>query len=130
MSAANWAEALAEIPDGRLAEKPAPHARSAADVAWETILVNRRAARRVRGEDAGPGVGFPPCPPEVASASALTEALRISAEELLTAATDPLKTVVYPGGQESAFAYVLSMDFHMAYHLGQIVYLGTLFEAV
>jgi hypothetical protein len=111
-----------------LIRSPGAPARSAADIVFEVILNNRRASRRLRGEDAGPGPGFPPCPPELQSAEALSTEIADSCEELLAAVgLDPFRMIEYPGGSEIALSYGEFAVLHMQYHLGQLNYLQTVF---
>lgn len=111
-----------------LTKSPAPGARCAADIAYEVILNNHRGARRLRGEDPGPTVGFPACPPELANAEALKASLSASAEDIFTSVgDDPMRAIVYPGGQEPALSYGEFMVLHMQYHLGQLNYIQVLF---
>lgn len=121
-----WAKDLRAHDAEGLTRPPAPGARSAADIAWETVLVNRRGAMRVRGEEPFEMVGFPPCPPDKATANALIAELAASAEELLTAAGDGTRIVQYPGGSETSFEYVMDLVAHMMYHLGQINLIQTM----
>jgi len=112
----------------KVAQSPAPGARSAADIVWEVALNNRRGAKRMRGEEPGEPVGFPPCPPEMANSGALAKELKESVDELLAAVgDDPLRIVEYPGGQEPALSYAQFLVIHMMYHLGQLNYIQVLF---
>lgn len=123
-----WAKDLRAHRPEELTKKPGEHARNAADIAWETILTNRRLAIRLRGEEPFAMEGFPTCPPEMATVSALIEAMGTSVEELLTATGDDMaREVHYPGGSESAFEYAEFAGIHMMYHLGQINYQQTLY---
>jgi hypothetical protein len=112
----------------RVTQSPAPGARSAADIVWEVVQNNYRGAKRIRGEDPGPTVGFPTCPAEFANPESLAKEIKASADTLLDAVgEDPMRTVTYPGGSESALEYVEFMVHHMMYHLGQLNYIQVLF---
>ncbi|CAN5608136.1 hypothetical protein BH11ARM2_BH11ARM2_19530 [soil metagenome] len=123
-----WAKDLRAHHPNELTTKPGDAVRSAADITWETILVNQRVATRLRGENPGPMEGFPSCPSESANVPTLIEALSASVDEVLEAAGEDMgREVHYPGGSESVFAYAEFAGIHMMYHLGQINYQQTLY---
>ncbi|RYG36840.1 DinB family protein [bacterium] len=123
-----WAKDLRAHDPEHLTVEPKEGVRSAADIAWECVLTNRRLAMRIRGEEPFTLDGFPACPPEFATIPALIKALSESTDEILAAAGDDVeREVSYPGGSESVFAYAEFAGIHMMYHLGQINYIQTLY---
>lgn len=128
-TAALWAKDLAAHRDDQLITRPSETARSLADIAWETITINRRVATRLRGETPGPIDGFPVCPPEMANRVALAEQMAASAQEILAAAGDSMeREIPLPNGEkESVFSYGEFALMHMQYHLGQLNYVQTVY---
>lgn len=122
-----WKRDLVAFSPENLVRKPGPDVRSAAEIACEIVQENLASAKMLRGEDPGPYLGFPDCPPEMASADRLVEAITASVEEILAAVGDPEREVVTSEGTRTAFDLALFVKFHMEYHVGQINLLHTLY---
>ncbi len=122
-----WKKDLPAFSPEDLTRRPGPDARSAADIAYEIVVENRASAMFLRGEDPGPYNGFPVCPPEMANAERLVEAISASVDEILAAVGDPERMIVTHDKTETAFEHALFVRFHMDYHLGQINLLHTLY---
>ena len=124
-ASALWAIDLAAHA-GDLNVAPSDTARSVADIAYETVFVNRMFAARLNGDTTASMDGFPSCPPDMRSAEALSKALGDSVREILDAVGDPERPVARGNGDESsAFAVAAFAGTHMMFHLGQINYIQT-----
>ncbi len=120
-----WAKDLAAH-TGDLTTKAAPTARSIADIAYETIFVNRAFVARLKGAPAEPMDGFPECPRELRSAEALSAAMTESAHAIVAAIGDPERMIARrDGSQTTAFEVAGFAATHMMYHLGQVNYVQT-----
>ena len=124
-ASARWAMDLAAHA-GDLNVAPSETARSVADIAYETVFVNRMFAARLKGDATASMDGFPSCPSEMRSAQALSKAMGDSVREILNAVGDPERVVARGHGDESsAFAVAAYAGTHMMFHLGQINYIQT-----
>ena len=123
-----WEKDLLAHRVDQITTRPTESARSIADIVYETAVVNRRIAARLKGETPPPMDGFPSCPAEIATAAGLAKELKDATAVVLAAAGDDLeREVVTPMGPESAFTYALFAGTHMMYHLGQINYIQTVY---
>jgi hypothetical protein len=120
--ATSWKATLAGHADEWFVKPVAANVRSVADICYETLLINQRLARRIRGEEVGPMPGFPPCPEELRTREAMANAMVASVEELLEAVGgDPEREIVMPNGdRETAYSLAEFASSHMYYHLGQV----------
>lgn len=118
-----WQKDLSMHRDEGFASSSSETARSAADLAYETVFDNRRVAARLRGEAVDSVDGFPACPEELRTREAMAKAMAESAEEILAALGDPEREIILSDGSKTtAFARVQYAANHMYYRLGRLNY--------
>lgn len=123
-----WQKDLSMHCDEAFASSSSETARSAADLAYETVFDNRRVAARLRGEAVDSAAEYPPCPEEFRTRDAMAKAMAESAEEILAALGDPEREIVLSDGSKTtAFARVQYAANHMYYHLGQLNYIQAMY---
>jgi len=124
----SYVEDLEALPESQLSFMPCEGGRTAYDVTYECVVVNRRIATRLRGEDPGPAPegkwAIAPTEfqsPEVCiweyrtSLDAVREAWKACPEERWT---EPIS--LPNGGTTTALDLVYMVCFHCGYHDGQL----------
>ena len=123
-----WAKDLRAHRDPEIATPMSPTARSVADLTYETILVNRRFAARLRGEAPPSMDGFPAAPEGLRTGAALADAMRESIDGIVAAYDDPEREIpATGGGTVTAFELCGFAITHSYYHLGQVDYVQTVY---
>lgn len=118
----------------QLSFSPSDVARTAYDFTYEVILVNRRVAARLRGEDPGAwpgGEGFLKAPAEFCNKEQAMKELEDSTVAALAAwETTPqdrlTEKIVVPQGETSPLELMSILLSHLPYHDGQLNYLQTI----
>lgn len=113
-----------------LGRSPGGVARTAYDFTYEVVVVNRRVAARLRGEDPGPwpSEGWMMAPDEYKNKDFAVAEMKESSEEVLAAwdLLDPAaieKPIVLPNGETNPLAMASLIATHAVYHDAQLNYL-------
>lgn len=116
-----------------LGKSPGGVARTPYDFTYEVVVVNRRVATRLRGEDPGPwpNEGWMTAPEEFRSKEAAVREMKSSSDEVLAAwdALDASKigeTIVIPNGETTALSMGSLIATHAMYHDAQLNYIQAL----
>ena len=102
------------------------NARSPYDFSYEVVMVNRRIAARLRGEDPGdwPFEGWSVAPDEFCNKATATKEVEDSLTEVEDAiGADASRTVTTPEGDKSAFEIGSFAALHVMYHGAQLNYI-------
>lgn len=118
----------------QLSYSPGSAARTAYDVTYEVVVVNRRIAARLRGEEPGPWPGgeeFMRAPAEFCNKEQVIKDMENSMEAVLAAwgamPIDQLnEKIVVPQGETSPLELMSILLSHLPYHDGQLNYLQTI----
>lgn len=127
-----YAKDLEALSQEQLTSSFAGAARTAVDFTYEVIVINRRIASRLRGEDPGAlpweaGKEWAVAPESHRSKEALIADFNASADELIAAvAGDPLRKIVTPMGEQTALELAVFAAMHIGYHGGQLNYIQSL----
>ncbi len=107
---------------------PGGKARTGFDFTYEVLLINRRIAKRLKGEDPGPmpwtfGEGWLTAPPEWQSKEKLISEYSQSMDELYAAiGDDAFRMVQLPTQEQTVFELVNFCCIHNNYHEAQLNY--------
>lgn len=112
-----------------LAKSPGGNARTPYDFTYETAVVNRRIAARLRSEDPGPAPwdGWAVAPAEFQNKETALKELADSADEVVagwdnTAEERIAETITLASGDTSALDMAKLAAYHMGYHDAQLNY--------
>lgn len=124
---------LEAMPDEQLASAPGGSARSPYDLTFEVAHVNRRLAKRMRGEDPGPWgfEGWVKAPAEFKNRQKAIDAVRDSMNEVLASwesvpESEVNREIKIPSGMTSPVDLAFMCAYHTGYHDAQLNYLQTL----
>ncbi|HRF59024.1 MAG TPA: DinB family protein [Fimbriimonadaceae bacterium] len=113
-----------------LGKSPGGVARSAYDFTYEVVVVNRRVAARLRGDDPGPwpSEGWMTAPDDFKNKEVAVREMKASSEEVL-AAWDALDAgaietpIVLPTGETTPMSMASLIATHAVYHDAQLNYI-------
>ena len=124
---------LEAIDDARLGQSLGGTARKPIDFTYEVAFVNRRIAKRLRGEDPGPfdSEGWITAPEAFQTKAEAIAELKASVEEVLTAwkalpDSELDREIVTPGGNSNPFKMMSMAVNHTNYHDAQLNYIQSL----
>ena len=124
-----YIEDLEATPDEVLAKAPGGSARTPYDFTYEVVYVNRRVAKRMKGEDPGPAnmETWLTAPAEFQSKAEATRQMKESTDAILAAwdeipDTDLEKVIPLPKGETSPLDLASLTMSHLNYHDAQLNY--------
>jgi len=132
-AARNYEKDLAAMTDEQLMQSAGGAARKPVDFTFETALINRRIAARIRGEEPEPepeGEWWE-APEELRNRAAITEYMRASCQAILDAASglseeEAEKPIGESGSERPPISFIHFAALHTMYHCAQLNFIQTL----
>ena len=129
----HYLDDLNAMSEEALTTSPGGCARTPADFTYEIIVINRRIAKRLRGEDPGPMAfeGWLTAPDELKSKDALIKEFTATCEEIERALSaipsdEMLRTIQLPKDTTTPYDLVRFTAYHTGYHDAQLNYIQAL----
>jgi uncharacterized damage-inducible protein DinB len=119
---------LDALTEAQRAESAGSVARTPYDFTYEVVVVNRRMAQRLRGEDPGPWTfqGFVTAPEDFKNLESAKAAIFSSMQEVAANVGDPARMIQTSEGPEPAIGVINFVIAHTSYHFGQLALLQSL----
>ncbi|HXH59786.1 MAG TPA: DinB family protein [Fimbriimonadaceae bacterium] len=128
-----YLEDLEAMSEEALTTCPGGCARTPADFTYEIVTLNRRIAKRLRGEDPGPSKfdGWIKAPAEFNNKATIIAEFTDSSKEIEDALAkipedEMLRTIQLPKDTTNPYDLVLFASYHTGYHCAQLNYIQTL----
>ena len=126
---------LSAMSEELLTKSPGGCARTPADFTYEVNIINRRIAKRLRGEDPGPFKfeGWMKAPEDQNSKQTIVREFESTTKEIEDALAnvpedEMLRTIQLPNDTTTPYDLVTFCAMHIGYHCAQLNYLQTLHD--